>query len=909
VSARIEPGLARASIVFLLVAFLLAGASSAARSPRSDKKAPTTPARVRVTAATLSTVSLAWDPSRDNVRVTGYSVYLDGNVVATSSRAAATISDLACGRAYTFGIDSYDQAGNHSRLAWATVATAACPDRQSPTAPTGFRQQAATQSEVVLAWDPSTDNVGVVGYGVYRSGLLATQTTAPTVTLSGFVCGSVSEVVVDAVDAAGNRSEPRSTWVRTTACNDTQPPEKPVLSVGTATATSLVLNWQPGVDNVGVHHYNVLLNGAKVTQTTGLTWTYGGLTCDTAYALGLEVEDGAGNKSVPAATTVRTLACPASTADRTPPSQPGNLAVVAATNTTVTLGWTESKDNVGVVGYGVYVNGAGVQTKPQPGATVSGLACGTAYTLAVDAYDVAGNRSTKASLVGTTAPCADTQPPSTPANVAVISRTATSIALSWAASSDDVGVVGYGLYRGTTLASTTAVTTGIFSNLACGSTFTLAVDSYDAAGNRSGKSTITASTTVCPDISPPSAPTGLKTSNVTGTSLTLGWNASTDNVGVTGYDVYRNATKIASVTGTSSNQTGLACGTSYAFAVVSYDAAGNRSAQAQLTVTTTACAPTTAVVPPPPSGRWFAPDSPWNTPLTGNETLDPDSAAMIARESQRFDGIAWRSWSSGVFVATASTPKIAVRMAQWDTRSMLIPVPGNAKPAPGTDGHMSVIGPGPDGSGRTCLWDFWRAPKDANGNFDFSNPVAGGTQRQYLDESGWVKGAGDRGASSMVIGGLIRPSELRDAINTGGVIPHALAATVSNSRQMNGFPVLPSYTSDGSGVGTSYIPESARIRLNPNFDLSGLPAWQQAVGRTLKTYGMFVIDNGGGMSIFALDNTVPGSVDYGIAYPWGTTESPQLPLAMRQALQVIKIAPQTAQINDFLTSHPCGNRF
>ena len=55
------------------------------------------------------------------------------------------------------------------------------------------------------------------------------------------------------------------------------------------------------------------------------------------------------------------------------------------------------------------------------------------------------------------------------------------------------------------------------------------------------------------------------------------WNASTDNVGVTGYDVYRNGTKMATVTSTSSSQTGLACGTSYTFGVVARDAAGNSS--------------------------------------------------------------------------------------------------------------------------------------------------------------------------------------------------------------------------------------------------------------------------------------------------------------------------------------------
>ena len=611
-AARIDTALSRGSFAVLVVALLLAGAASgaSARTARVDKKPPTTPTNVRVTSATSSGVSLAWDASRDNVGVRGYSVYLDGNAVARPSRPEATISGLACGRAYTFGIDAYDAAGNHSPKAWATVATAACPDQQAPTVPTGFRQQAATQNDVVLAWDSSTDNVGVVGYGVYRNGLLQTSTAAPTVSLTGFVCGSVYEVAVDAVDAGGNRSQPSSTWVETAACSDTQPPAKPILSLGSPAEKTLVLDWQPGVDNVGVDHYNVFLDGTKVAQTTGLTWTFTGLACDTDYALGLEVEDAAGNTSLslaPARTSACSPAPPA--ADTTAPSQPGSLTVAAATNTSVALAWTASTDNVGVAGYGVYVNGASVQTKAEPGATVSELACGTAYTLAVDAFDPAGNRSTEASLVGTTAPCADTQAPSAPANVAVISRTATSIALSWSASSDTVGVVGYGLYQGATLTGTTAVTTGIFSNLVCGSAFTLAVDSYDAAGNRSGRATITSSTTACPDTAPPSAPTGLSSSNITDTSLTLGWNASTDNVGVTGYDVYRNGAKIGSVTGTSSSQTGLACGTSYAFTVASYDAAGNRSSQAQLTAPTTACVASALGVTRPavqPGQSWSA---------------------------------------------------------------------------------------------------------------------------------------------------------------------------------------------------------------------------------------------------------------------------------------------------------------
>ena len=70
---------------------------------------------------------------------------------------------------------------------------------------------------------------------------------------------------------------------------------------------------------------------------------------------------------------------------------------------------------------------------------------------------------------------------------------------------------------------------------------------------------------------------------------------------MTGYDVYRNGTKMATVTGLSSAQTGLACGTSYTLTVKARDAAGNTSAQGQLTVSTSACQ-TTTPPPPPPSG-------------------------------------------------------------------------------------------------------------------------------------------------------------------------------------------------------------------------------------------------------------------------------------------------------------------
>ena len=130
--------------------------------------------------------------------------------------------------------------------------------------------------------------------------------------------------------------------------------------------------------------------------------------------------------------------------------------------------------------------------------TYTGLACGTSYTLGVDAYDAAGNRSSVSSVTAATSPCADTSAPSAPSGLAVQGRTQTGITVGWTASSDNVGVTGYGRYRNGSLVSSGTGTSYTFSGLTCGTSYSLGIDAYDAAGNRSTRSSLTASTDACP---------------------------------------------------------------------------------------------------------------------------------------------------------------------------------------------------------------------------------------------------------------------------------------------------------------------------------------------------------------------------------------------------------------------------
>ncbi|EAY27297.1 T9SS-dependent choice-of-anchor J family protein [Microscilla marina] len=98
--------------------------------------------------------------------------------------------------------------------------------------------------------------------------------------------------------------------------------------------------------------------------------------------------------------------------------------------------------------------------------------------------------------------------------------------------------------------------------------------------------------TPVPDTQAPSTPTNLTASSVSSTNLTLNWTASTDNVGVSGYDVYRGATLIGSASGTSYNVTGLSPNTAYSFSVRAKDAAGNISGASNTVNVTTTSTPT-----------------------------------------------------------------------------------------------------------------------------------------------------------------------------------------------------------------------------------------------------------------------------------------------------------------------------
>jgi chitodextrinase len=231
---------------------------------------------------------------------------------------------------------------------------------------------------------------------------------------------------------------------------------------------------------------------------------------------------------------------------------------------------------------------------------------GSTLRVAVTASNPSGSSTATSASTAVVAapPPVDTSPPSAPSNLSLTATTTATISLSWSASSDNVGVAGYDVYLNGSKVDTTAQTSYGFGGLACGTDYTLGVVAYDAAGNRSAESTLTGATAACADTSPPSAPSNLSLTATTAATISLSWSASSDNVGVAGYDVYLNGSKVDTTAQTSYGFSGLACGTDYTLGIVAYDAAGNRSAESTLTGATAACPTTFGPCGTPTTAVW-----------------------------------------------------------------------------------------------------------------------------------------------------------------------------------------------------------------------------------------------------------------------------------------------------------------
>ena len=287
--------------------------------------------------------------------------------------------------------------------------------------------------------------------------------------------------------------------------------------------------------------------------------------------------------------------------DTTAPSVPQSLAATPTSSTAIDLTWNASADNSGgsgVASYRVQRGGATIAgSVAGTSYSDSGLTANTTYSYTVSAIDVAGNRSAESVAAQATTP-ADTTAPGVPGSFTATATSPTSISLSWTVSTDNVGVTGYRVRRGGTLIGSPTGLSFADNSRTPSTTYNYTVTALDAAGNESAAASASATTPAPPpDVIPPTIPGNLQALATSTTTISLSWNASSDNVAVASYRVQRGGVTVAaSVTSTTFNDVGLTPNTSYSYTVSAIDAAGNRSAESAAAQATTLSIPDT--IPP-----------------------------------------------------------------------------------------------------------------------------------------------------------------------------------------------------------------------------------------------------------------------------------------------------------------------
>lgn len=299
-------------------------------------------------------------------------------------------------------------------------------DTQPPSIPTNLRTTNVSATQVGLAWDASTDNVGVARYDIFRDYAYVTSTTGTSYTNTNLLPGKGYMYYVKAKDTVGNYSAASAKLTVTTAyvgpsptatptstptpipVADTQPPAAPTNLIATSISTNqIALKWNAATDNVGVVRYELYRDYAYLTATTGTSFTNILLSPGRTYKYYLKARDAAGNSSVASSILTVTTAyiggsptptltptiTPTRAPDTQPPAAPTNLTATSPSSTQVTLNWTAATDNVGVVRYEVYRDYAYVTAVTGTTYTNSNLQPGKTYLYYLKSRDAAGNSS------------------------------------------------------------------------------------------------------------------------------------------------------------------------------------------------------------------------------------------------------------------------------------------------------------------------------------------------------------------------------------------------------------------------------------------------------------------------------------------------------------------------------------
>jgi uncharacterized protein YkwD/chitodextrinase len=454
----------------------------------------------------------------------------------------------------------------------------------------------------VLSWTVVGATTITLDNGIGDVSTLSSKVVSP---------GQTTTYRLTATNAVGSSSA--TATVTLSPASDTQPPSVPVLNSAVATSpTQVDLNWSASTDNVGVAGYQVFRNGSLLANVAPASTTYSDRAAAAAatYVYSVRAYDGSGNYSGTSnAATVTTPAPPACSG----PAQnaftgcyynnaglTGTPALVRIDNQ-INFDWMYSTPDRVIAGpefsarwqgafqfeagtyvftvtvsdgVRLYVDGSLVldrwRDQPVYNYTVRQALNDGAHTITMEYYERTGMPTAHLSWAPLNAP-------TIPAPI-ITSFTATpssitagqSATLSWAVSGATA----------TAIDNSVGDVSGVTSkSVSPAQTTTYTLTARNSGGNATAVATVVVNPSPAPDSMPPSAPALKSAVAKTPQQVDLAWGPSSDNVGVTGYQVLRNGSLVASLGGASLSYSDVTvvANTTYSYTLRAVDGAGNRS--------------------------------------------------------------------------------------------------------------------------------------------------------------------------------------------------------------------------------------------------------------------------------------------------------------------------------------------
>jgi chitodextrinase len=545
----------------LAAAEIQADMSTPVAGGAGDGTAPSVPTGLTASAVSSSAIALGWTASTDGVGVAGYRIYRDGTQVGTSPTATSSDTGLMPSTSYAHAVAAYDAAGNASAQSIGAAATTQASSLDFSLANGGARSVARgnnvtnSVTAALVAGTTTPVTFSATGLGTGMTAAFSPASCAPpcttTLTLTTAASTPIGTRTIEVTGAGGGVLRTTAFALTVSAGGDTAPP---AVALSAPAASALVRGMAvtvsaTAVDAGGVAGVQFLLDGANLgaedsVSPYSIAWNTT-TAADGPHLLSARARDAAGNT---AATATRTV-----TVDNALPSGTvvinGGAAATSSQNATLGLSASDATSGVTQMRFsstGTSYSAAETYATTKAWTLTAGAGTKTVYAQFKDA---AGNWSLAATSQVEYGPTAayGTLSPLDP-----------------------------------TLVTSHAVTLG---GLASG-TYSFRVRSRDVAGNEGLGANGTFALTG-PDLTPPTAPASVSAAVQPSEQVLVSWSASTDNVGVAGYQVLRDGLLVGSPTATSLLDAGVLCGATYAYVVRAVDAAGNVSADSSTATVTT----------------------------------------------------------------------------------------------------------------------------------------------------------------------------------------------------------------------------------------------------------------------------------------------------------------------------------